>query len=274
MSALRHALARLLAGTAALTIASIPISAAAASVPSVDSLWNQADGISIDSPLYVFQAWWDGWNRTVPNNPVERGISELSQANADLLNAYTLLQKEHSNAGPQPVPIIDPLLSSAYDAITGSNSRAPLGSLGSAISRSILQLEGRDSTDDLVRALLQDYRAKQAVAVRDLKAEAAYAALLTANAQREADFLTRVEAVTAPQDGVDTLLAEADRQTTTLAGTAIDHTALSKGAGTGKSGAPGQPAGHGSGQSGAQGQGAGHGKGKGPAQPESPQRRH
>jgi hypothetical protein len=210
----------LVAGAAACAIALAPLTARAAATPSIDSLWNQADGISMDSALYVFQSWWDGFNRHVSDNPTQRGLDELSQANADLLNAYTLLQKAHSGSGPQPVAIIDPLLASIYDPLTGSTAKAPIGSLFSGLNHSLLKMENRDSTADLVRALLQDYRAKQAVAVRDLHLHGSntYDGLLAGNAQREADFLTRLQLTSAPDDGLASLLNDANQQTTALAG--------------------------------------------------------
>ena len=198
-------------------VALAPLTAGASGTPNVDSLWNWPQGVSMDSALYVIQSWWDGHNRKVSNDPTQRGLDELSQANADLLNAYILMQ--HAHAAPQPVAVIDPLLSTTYNAITGSNVKAPLGSLFSGINHGLLSLEGRGSTSDLVRALLQDYRAKQAAAVRDLDARTdnVYDPLLSSNTKREADFLTQVQQVSAPEDGVASLLADADQQTSTLA---------------------------------------------------------
>jgi hypothetical protein len=266
MRILRRAMLRLVAATIAAIMAVIPLTAGASGMPSVDSLWNAPQGTPMDSALYVIQSWWDGYNRQVSNDPTQRGLDELSQANADLLNAYTLLQHEHSSA-PQPVAILDPLLSSVYDAVTGSNAKAPLGSLFSAINHGLLSLEGRDSTGELVRALLQDYRAKQAVAVRDLHARAGsrYDGLLAGNAHREADFLTQVTQVSAPDDGVASLLADADLQTTILAShKSLDELALAASAdhGKGSDNGHGQGGGQGQGNSKSQGNGPGDGKKK------------
>jgi len=264
MAAAPRLLPRLLAGLGMLLTAVAPLPAHAASLPTIDSLWNTTDAISIDSPLYPLQTWWNSWNRPVADDPVQRGISELSQANSDLLNAYQLLQEAHGNGGAQPVPVIDPLLSSAYDAITGSNARAPLGSLGNWINDSLLSLEGRGSKDDLAGALLQDYRDKQAVAVRDLKPHAELTPLLASNAERAADFLSRLQAEATPEDGVTTLLTDATRDTMALANpgaeTASTH---GGGGGAGKSQAPGQQPGHGKAAN--PGQGQAHGKGKTPS---------
>jgi len=232
-------------------VALAPLTVGASGVPNVDSLWNWPQGVSMDSPLYVIQSWWDGHNRKVSNDPTQRGLDELSQANADLLNAYTLLQHEH--AAPQPVAVIDPVLSAAYNAVTGSNVKAPLGSLFSGINHGLLSLEGRGSTGDLVRALLVDYRAKQAAAVRDLDARTdnVYDPLLSSNTTREADFLTQVRQVSAPEDGVASLLADADLQTSTLA----NHKSLN-GIGSGAGADHGKASNNGHGQA-AQGQGNG-----------------
>jgi hypothetical protein len=260
MRILRRVMLRLVATSIAAIMAAIPLTAGASSMPSVDSLWNTPQGPSMDSALYVIQSWWDGYYRQVSNDPTQRGLDELSQANADLLNAYTLLQHEHSSA-PQPVAILDPLLSSVYNAITQSNAKAPLGSLFSAINHGLLSLEGRDSTGELVRALLQDYRANQAVAVRDLHATAGsrYDGLLAGNAQREADFLTQVTQVSAPDDGVASLLADADLQTTILAG----HRSLDELASAGS-------ANHGKGSDNGHGQGGGQGQGNVKSQGNAP----
>lgn len=259
MRILRRAMLRLLAATVVALVAVMPLTAAASGMPSVDSLWNAPQGASMDSALYVIQNWWDGYNRQVSNDPTQRGLDELSQANADLLSAYTLMQHEHTSA-PQPVAILDPLLSSVYDAITGSNAKAPLGSLFSAINHGLLSLEGRDSTGELVRGLLQDYRAKQAVAVRDLHARAGnrYDSLLAGNAQREADFLTQVTQVSAPDDGVASLLADADLQTTILAKhKSLDELASAAAADHGKGGDNAHGQGGGQGQGNAKSQGGG-----------------
>ena len=256
MRVLRRAMRRLVALAATSLVALTPLTVGASGAPTVDSLWNWPQGVSMDSALYVIQSWWDGYNRKVSNDPTQRGLDELSQANADLLNAYTLLQHEHGS-GPQEVAVIDPLLSTVYDAVTGSNVKAPLGSLFSGINRGLLSLEGRDSTSDLVRSLLQDYRAKQAAGARDLhvRADNAYEPLLSSNAKREGDFLTQVRQVSTPEDGVASLLADADLQTGTLA----NHKSLNEIAAAGADHAKGFNNGH---RQGAAGNGKSQGNGK------------
>src|SRR3982075_4604841 len=119
---------RLVAAGIAGAIALAPLTTHATSGADVDALWNQHDGASVDSAFYVVQTWWDGLTRATQNDPAQRGLAELAQANADLLNAYTLLQQKRSGAGPQPVAVIDPFLSGIYNFITGSNTKAPIGS--------------------------------------------------------------------------------------------------------------------------------------------------
>jgi hypothetical protein len=205
---------RLLAAGIAGALALAPLSVAAAAGSEVDALWNQPDGVSVDSAYYVVQTWWDGLTRATPSDPTQRGLDELAQANTDLLNAYTLLQRQRTDPGPQPVAIIDPLLSSAYNAVTGSNVKAPIGSMFNWANQSLLKLEGRGSTSEIVGSLLQDYRAKQAAAMRDLPSgHADTDALLAANAQRETAFLVKIKGVAAPADGLAAMLDAADQST-------------------------------------------------------------
>ena len=209
---------RLVAAGIAGAIALAPLTAHATSGADVDALWNQHDGASVDSAFYVVQTWWDGLTRATQNDPTQRGYDELAQANTDLLNAYTLLQQKRANAGPQPVAVIDPLLSTIYNAVTGSNVKAPVGSVFNWANDSLLKLEGRGSSDDIVRGLMQDYRAKQAAAMRDLPAgQADTAALVAANAQRESAFLIKIKAITMPADGLASLLDAADQSTIAVA---------------------------------------------------------
>jgi hypothetical protein len=207
---------RLLAGSVMLVMALVPVTAYAGDV---DALWNRPQGASPNNAWYAVQSWWDGWNRVVSDDPGRRGLDELSQANADLLTAYTLLQEQTNNPGPHPVAVIDPLLSSVYNTITGSNVKAPIGGVFHWINQSLLSLEGRGSTNDQVRALLQDYRAKQAVAVRDLnrKGGADIDALVSANTERETAFIAKIKSVTRPDDGLKSLLEDADHSTVALA---------------------------------------------------------
>lgn len=229
MLPLRRAMRRrLLAGIAACLTVMVPSTARASSAPDVNALWNEPDGVRVDSGLYVVQVWWNSWNQQIATDPTRRGLDELSQANQDLLNAHTLLEEQHNNPGPQPVALIDPLLSTVYNALTGSNINAPLGSLFDSINTSLLKFEGRGSTNDIVRGLLQDYQIKHAVALRDLsqKPSTDMDALLTANAERESQWLGKIKAVATPGEGLADLLNKADQSTAALAGhgkSAADH---------------------------------------------------
>ena len=209
---------RLVAAGIAAAMALAPLTVHATGSADVDALWNQHDGASVDSAFYVVQTWWDGLTRATQSDPNLRGLDELAQANTDLLNAYTLLQQQRTNPGPQPVAVIDPLLSSTYNFVTGSNVKAPIGSVFNWANQSLLKLEGRGSTDDIVRSLMQDYRDKQAAAMRDLPSgRADTAALVAANAQRETAFLVKLKAITTPADGLASLLDAADQSTIAVA---------------------------------------------------------
>jgi hypothetical protein len=210
---------RLLAAGIVGALALAPLSAAAAGGAQGDALWNQHDGVSVDSAYYVVQTWWDGLTHATPSDPTQRGLDELAQANTDLLNAYTLLQRQRTDPGPQPVAIIDPLLSSIYNAVTGSDVKAPVGSVFNWANQGLLKLEGRGTTNDIIRSLMQDYRAKQASAMNDLPAgQAATDALVAANAQRESAFLLTIKSVATPADGLAGLLDAADQSTIAVAG--------------------------------------------------------
>jgi hypothetical protein len=210
---------RLVAASAAAAVSLFPLTAAAAIGDQVDALWNQPQGVSADSAFFVIQTWWDGVTRAGQNDPTQRGLDELAQANADLLNAYTLLQQLRSGAGPQPVPVVDSLLTSVYNFITGANAKAPVGSLFSWVNQSLLNVEGRGSTDVIVASLLKDYQAKQAAANGDLHLSAGhdFATLWSDNAQRESAFLVKIKSVTTESDGLAAVLNDADQSTTALA---------------------------------------------------------
>jgi hypothetical protein len=209
---------RLIAASITGALALLPLTVTAAGSSEVDALWNQHDGVSVDSAYYVVQTWWDGVTRGTQSDPTQRGLDELAQANTDLLNAYTLLQRQRTDPGPQPVAIIDPLLSSIYDVVTGSNVKAPVGSVFNWANQGLLKLEGRGTTNDIVRSLMQDYRAKQAAAMRDLPSgQADTDALLAANAQRESAFLLKIKSIATPADGLAGLLDAADQSTIAVA---------------------------------------------------------
>jgi hypothetical protein len=210
---------RLVAACVVAALSLFPLTANAAGAVDVDALWNQPQGVSVDSAFYSVQAWWDGLTRATQGDPTQRGMAELAQANADLLNAYSLLQQQRSDAGPKPVAVIDPFLAGIYNFITGSNVKAPVGSLLNWTNQSLLKLEGRGSTTDIVQSLLKDYRAQQAAAEGDLhlapRADAA--ALWAANADRESAFLLKIKGMAIPSDGLAVLLNDAGQTTIALA---------------------------------------------------------
>jgi hypothetical protein len=209
---------RLVAAGIACAIAVVPLTVTAAGSADVDALWNQPNGVSVDSAFYVVQTWWDGMTRAAQSDRTQRGLDELAQANTDLLDAYSLLQQQRTDPGPHPVALIDPLLSGVYNAVTGSNVKAPVGSIFNWANQSLLQLEGRGSTDDIVRSLLTDYRAKQASATKDLQPGTADTdALLGANAQRESAFLMKIRTVAVPSDGLASLLDDVVQSTAAIA---------------------------------------------------------
>jgi hypothetical protein len=215
---------RLIAVTVAVAFAATPVLPAAAAGADVDALWNQPEGLSVDSAFYVVQSWWDGLTRATQSDPARRGLDELAQANADLLNAYTLLQRQRTDPGAQPVAVLDPLLAGIYNVVTGSQAKAPIGSLLGWLNQSVVRLEGRGSTNDIVRALLQDYQARQSSAQRDLKqSNIDVDGLWTANAQRASAFLVKLKAEATPGDGLMTSLNDAEQSTVALAATHQDQ---------------------------------------------------
>jgi len=209
---------RLVAACVVAALSLAPLTARAAGAADVDALWNQPQGVGVDSAFYVVQAWWDGVTRAT-SDPTQRGLAELAQANADLLNAYTVLQQKRIGAGPQPVAVIDPFLAGLYNFITGSNAKAPVGSLLNWANQSLLNLEGRGSTTEIVQSLLNDYRSQQAAAERDLHlaGHSDLVALWAANADRESAFLVKIKSVATASDGLAGLLNDASQSTTAIA---------------------------------------------------------
>src|SRR4029077_1527668 len=167
------------------------------------------------------QEWWDGVMRGTQSDPTQRGLAELAQANADLLNAYTLLQQQRSGAGPQPVAVIDPFLAGTYNFITGSHAKAPIGSVLNWANQSLLGLEGRGSTTDIVQSLLKDYRSQQTAAQLDLHVagHSDLVALWATNADREGAFLVKIKGVAIASDGLAGLLNDASQSTIVVAAT-------------------------------------------------------
>ena len=207
---------RLVAACVVAALSLAPLTAQAAGAADVDALWNQPQGVGVDSAFYVVQAWWDGMTRAT-SDPTQRGLAELAQANADLLNSYTVLQQKRSGTGPQPVAVIDPFLSSIYNFITGSNAKAPVGSVLSWANQSVLNLEGRGSTTDIVQSLLKDYRSQQAAAERDLAGGSDLSALWAENADRDSAFLVKIKSVTIASDGLAASLNDAGQSTIAIA---------------------------------------------------------
>jgi hypothetical protein len=207
---------RLVAACVVAALSLVPLTAQAASATDVDTLWNQPQGVGVDSAFYVVQEWWDGLTR-MSSDPTQRGLAELAQANADLLNTYTLLQLQRSGAGPQPVAVIDPFLSSIYNFITGSNAKAPVGSLLNWANQSLLSLEGRGSTSDVMKSLLKDYKSQQAAAERDLAGQSDLGALWAANADRDSAFLVKIKGLAIASDGLAGSLNDAGQSTIAIA---------------------------------------------------------
>ena len=212
---------RLVATCVVAALSLVPLTAQAAGAADVDALWNQPQGVSVDSAFYVVQEWWDGVTRGTQSDPSQRGLAELAQANADLLNAYTLLQQKRSGAGPQPVAVIDPFLAGTYNFITGSHAKAPIGSVLNWGNQSLLGLEGRGSTTDIVQSLLKDYRSRQAAAQRDLQlaGRSDLVALWATNADREGAFLVKIKGVAIASDGLASLLNDAGQPAVVIAAT-------------------------------------------------------
>lgn len=220
---------RLIAACVVAALSLVPLTAQAASATDVDALWNQPQGVGVDSAFYVVQEWWDGLTRST-SDPTQRGFAELAQANTDLLNTYTLLQQQRSGAGPQPVAVIDPFLAGIYNFITGSNAKAPVGSLLSWANQSLLNLEGRGSRMDIAQSLLRDYRVQQAAAERDLAGHTDLVALWAANADRDGAFLIKIKGVAIASDGLAASLNDAGQSTIAIAAkTHADPQAKDKG---------------------------------------------
>jgi hypothetical protein len=204
---------RLAAAAVAAAMLLVPLNASAAAAADVDALWNQADGISPESAFYPLQSWLDGLGQLGERDAAQRGLRELAQANADLLNAYSLLLRTRNDSGPQPVAVIDPILATVYNAVTGSNARAPIGSLLATINQSLLNLEGRGSRHDVIRALLIASQDKQSAAERDLHAAGPGAqALLGANRERATAVLEKIQAVATDDDGLAAVLPSSHGQ--------------------------------------------------------------
>lgn len=159
----------------------------------VDSLWNHPQGIRPDSGWYFLQAGWDQAGLILTRDPEQRGLTELSMANADLLNAYSLLAEARTDPGPHPVPLLDPVLSNVYAAISGVHIKAPLGSVFGALNQAMLNIEGRGSTQDITESLLRDYAQHERAAERDLAQSRPLDSLWAANSLREQAMLAKLQ---------------------------------------------------------------------------------
>ncbi len=187
----------LMRGLAAGLIAAGPMAATAAAATdssAADALWDQPQGIAADSALYFIQSWWDRMTTAAQHDPLRRGMDELQLANGDLLNAYSLLVKERTASGPEAVPVIDPILSRIYAAITGIQAKAPLGALLGSLNQFLLRLEGRSSTQLFVDGLLRDFGAQNQAADRDLAGLSTddLKTLWAANSERQGMFLSKI----------------------------------------------------------------------------------
>lgn len=241
MPRLRNRAVRLLlGGFTTVFLLTIPITAAAgssapdATSAAVDALWNQPQGVRVDSSLYIIQSWWDSLTRATQQDPTQRGLSELQQANSDLLNAYTLLVEQRTDPGPHPVPVIDPVISSVYGAITGNHPKAPLGTVFGWINSLLLKLEGRGSTDDIIQNLLRDYQARQAAADKGLQGRPAAEAILTSNWDRQDAVLQKIQSDVDAHDGIGTLVAQVQSDRKSQAGK--DHAGVNGSHGNGNGG--------------------------------------
>lgn len=182
---------------------------------SVDSLWNQPEGMPVDSGWYFIQAWWDQAALAINRDPTQRGLAELAQANADLLNTYSLLAEARTDPGPHPVALVDPLLSSAYATITGVRVKAPLGSVFAWLNQSMLNVEGRGSTEDIAYRLLRQCGQRQQAAAGDLPQSPDLDGVWAANSLREQAMLEKLQ--TLASEGPDAtaltaVIADLDQQ--------------------------------------------------------------
>lgn len=217
--------------TAVLVLAALP---ARADDPDsdVDSLWNQPEGISVDSGWYFLQAWWDQAVRATQRDPAQRSLAELAQSNSDLLNAYGLLAAAQTDPGPHPVPVVDPLLSSVYGTVTGVKVNAPLGSLFAWLNQAMLTAEGRGSTLDMSESLLRDFGQRQRAADRGLPDRQDLDTIWAANSERQQAMLAKLQTLAAAEGpdatSLTALLTDLDHQRQDLL---KHHQSKGKGAG-------------------------------------------
>lgn len=251
-----HAPVLAIALAAGLGLTCLPAYADANTV-TVDGLWNQTDAIRADSGLYFLQIWWDQAGLWLNRDPGQRGLAELGQANAALLDAYSLLNEARTDPGPHDVPLVDPLLSRGLGAITGKEVRAPIGSLFASLNQAMLTVEGRGSGQDVVDSLLRHAAQRQREAQRDLAQRAELDAVWTANSAREQTILGKLLALAGPDANsasVVAALTDLDHQRQALAQqhAGRDHGVAAhqngQGQGNNQSGQSGEQKGSGQGQ--------------------------
>ncbi len=160
---------------------------------SVDSLWNQPGGVSVDSGWYFLQEWWDQALLTANRDQAQRGLAELARANTDLLDAYSFLAEASSDPGPHPVPLIDPLLSGLYATVTGVHVKAPVGGLFAGLNQAMLNIERRGSTAEIIQSLLRDFERRQEAANHDLAQSSDVESLWAANSLRQAAVIAELQ---------------------------------------------------------------------------------
>jgi hypothetical protein len=196
---------------------SVGAHAAETAVP-VDTLWTQRDGLRVDSSFYVIETWWGGIGRSAQRDLRQRSLDELRQANNDLLNAYSFLVEKRNDPGSHPVPVIDPILSTVWSAVSGQNAKAPLGSLFGWMNQQLLQLEGRGSTEAIIDQLLRDYRSMQTAAYTHFETSGAVDAngLWAANAERGKAVITRIRGLGIRSDSLNAGLSASEQVRTAL----------------------------------------------------------
>jgi hypothetical protein len=204
-----HAPVLAIALAASLGVTTLPAYAdgPAPSSVTVDGLWNQPKAIRADSGWYFLQTWWDQVGLALNRDPVHRGLAELAQANAELLDAYSILNEARTDPGPHPVAVLDPLLSRALGAITGKEVNAPLGSLFASLNQAMLHVQGRGSSQDIVDGVLRHAAQRQREAQGDLAQSPELDAVWTANSTRQQAMLGKLLALAGPAANATSLIA-------------------------------------------------------------------
>jgi hypothetical protein len=173
----------------------------------VDTLWNQPEGVSVDSGWYFIQAGWDQAALALQRDPAQHSLAQLTQANSDLLNAYSLLAEARTDPGARPVPVLDPALASLYATVTGVKVRAPLGSVFAWLNQGMLTVEGRGTTLDIAANLLHDFGQRQQAADSGLPRDTGLDDIWVANSQRQQVMLAKLQALVAESPDTTSLTA-------------------------------------------------------------------